>query len=254
MGPLTYQLRLVFTAIQFFTRLPVPRWTGYSERQLNDAARYFPLVGILVGLVTGGAYLLAISVFQQPLAVLLSMVVGVLLTGGFHEDGLADACDGLGGGWDKSQVLAIMKDSRIGSYGVLGLVLALALKFTALAAVPAARFLVIAVAAHSFSRFMAVSVMATQRYVRDDDSARAKPIAQSISSAGLVCAALFAFAPLAWLGSAGLAGATGALALRLVLAQYIYRRIGGYTGDCLGAVQQVTEIGFYLALLAWIST
>ena len=254
MGPLAYQLRLVFTAIQFFTRVPVPRWTGYSERQLNDAARYFPLVGILVGLLTGEAYLLANSVFPEPIAVLLSMLVGVVLTGGFHEDGLADACDGLGGGWDKSQVLAIMKDSRIGSYGVLGLVLALAFKFAALAAVPSTRFLAIAVAAHSFSRFMAVSVMATQRYVRDDDSARAKPIAKSISSAGFACAALFALAPLAWLGSAGLAGATGALVLRLVTAQYIYRRIGGYTGDCLGAVQQVTEIGFYLALLAWIST
>ncbi len=254
MGLLADQLRLALTAIQYFTRLPVPRWIGYSERQLNDAARYFPLVGILVGLITGGVYLLAISVFPQPLAVLLAMISGVLLTGGFHEDGLADACDGFGGGWDKPQILAIMKDSRIGSYGVLGLVLALALKFAALAAVPAALFLVIAVAAHAFSRFMAVSVMATQRYVREDDSARAKPVAQSISSAGLACAALFALAPLAWLGSAGLAGAAGALALRLAAGQYFYRRIGGYTGDCLCAVQQITEIGFYLALLAWIST
>ena len=254
MGLLADQSRLVLTAIQYFTRLPVPRWTGYSERQLNDAARYFPLVGILVGLITGGVYLLAISVFPQSLAVLLAMISGVLLTGGFHEDGLADACDGLGGGWGKRQILAIMKDSRIGSYGVLGLVLALALKFAALAAVPAALFLVVAVAAHAFSRFMAVSVMATQHYVREDGSARAKSVAQNISSAGLVCAALFAFAPLAWLGSAGLAGATGALALRFTTAQYLYRRIGGYTGDCLGAVQQITEIGFYLALLAWIST
>ncbi len=254
MGLLADQLRLVFTAIQYFTRLPVPRWTGCSERQLNDAARYFPLVGILVGLATGGAYLLTVSVFPRTLAVLLAMVAGVLLTGGFHEDGLADACDGLGGGWDKPQVLAIMKDSRIGSYGVLGLVLALALKFAALAAVPSSQFLAIAVAAHSLSRFMAVSVMATQRYVRDDASARAKPVAQSISAAGVACAAFFAVAPLAWLGSAGLAGAAGALALRLALARYIYRRIGGYTGDCLGAVQQITEIGFYLALLAWIST
>lgn len=254
MGLLADQLRLVLTAIQYFTRLPVPRWTGYSERQLNHAARYFPLVGILVGLITGGVYLLAISVFPQSLAVLMAMVSGVLLTGGFHEDGLADACDGLGGGWDKAQILAIMKDSRIGSYGVLGLVLALALKFAALTAVPSARFLIIAVAAHAFSRFMAVSVMATQRYVRDDDSVRAKPVAQRISSAGLACAALFALAPLAWLGSAGLAGAAGALALRLAAAQYLYRRIGGYTGDCLGAIQQITEIGFYLALLAWTST
>ena len=88
MGLLADQLRLALTATRYFTRLPVPRWTGYSERQLNDAVRYFPLVGILVGLITGGVYLLAISVFPQPLAVLLAMVSGVLLTGGFHEDGL----------------------------------------------------------------------------------------------------------------------------------------------------------------------
>lgn len=254
MGLLADQLRLVLTAIQYFTRLPVPRWTGYSERRLNDAVRYFPLVGILVGLVAGLVFVLALTVFPQPVAVLLAMVAGILLTGCFHEDGLADACDGLGGGWDKRQALAIMKDSRIGSYGVLGLAFALALKFAALSALPAARFLAVAVAAHAFSRFMAVSVMATQRYVRDDDSARARPVAQSISSAGLACAALFALAPLAWLGSAGIAGAAGALALRLAAARYLYHRIGGYTGDCLGAVQQITEIGFYLALLAWIST
>jgi len=247
------QARLVLSAIRYFTRLPVPRWVGHSERQLNDASRYFPLVGILVGLFAGAVFLLAMRVFAQPVAVLLSMLAGVLLTGGFHEDGLADACDGFGGGWDKPQVLDIMKDSRIGSYGVLGLVFALALKFSALAALPVARFLVIAVAAHAFSRFMAVSLIYTQRYVREDVSARAKPAAQSLSTVGLVCAALFGLAPLAWLGTDGAAGASGAFALRLALAQYFYRRIGGYTGDCLGAVQQVTEIGFYLTLLAWIS-
>lgn len=254
MNALSHHLRLVLTAIQYFTRLPVPHWVGYSERQLNDASRYFPLVGILVGLVSGAVFLLAVRVFPQPLAVVLAMLAGIFLTGGFHEDGLADACDGFGGGWNAPQILTIMKDSRIGSYGVLGLTFALALKYGALAAIPAAQFLSISVAAHAFSRFMAVSLIYTQRYVRDDDGARAKPAAQSLSPFGLACAALFALAPLAWLGAAGVAGAAGALVLRLVVAQYFYRRIGGYTGDCLGAVQQVSEIGFYLALLAWIST
>jgi adenosylcobinamide-GDP ribazoletransferase len=101
---------------------------------------------------------------------------------------------------------------------------------------------------------MAVSVMATQRYVRDDDSARARPVAQGISRAGLACAALFALAPLAWLGAAGAAGAAAALLLRIAASQYFHRRIGGYTGDCLGAVQQIAEVGFYLAFIAWIST
>ena len=251
---LGYELRLMLTAIQYFTRLPVPRWVGYTERQLNDASRYFPLVGILVGLVTGLVFLCALWAFPQAIAVLLAMLAGVLLTGGFHEDGLADTCDGFGGGWEKPQILTIMKDSRIGSYGVLGLVLALALKFAALAALPVTQFFAVTIAAHAFSRFMAVSVIGTQRYVREDDGARARHTAQGLSRTGFICAALIALAPLAWLGSAGVAGALGALALRLVAAQYFYRRIGGYTGDCLGAIQQITEIGFYLALLAWIST
>lgn len=250
-----YQLRLVLTAIQFFTRLPVPGWVGYSERQLNDASRYFPLVGILVGLFTGVVFLLAMRVFSQPIAVLLAMLSGILLTGGFHEDGLADTCDGFGGGNDKLQILNIMKDSRIGSYGVLGLVFALLLKFSTLAALPAAQFLAISAAAHAFSRFMAVSLIYTQRYAREDASARARPAAQSLSHPALACAALFALVPLAWLGiGAGIAATGVALTLRIVAAQYFYRRIGGFTGDCLGAVQQITELGFYLGLLAWIST
>jgi len=250
---LGYQLRLVLTAIQYFTRLPVPRRVGYSERQLNDASRYFPLVGILVGLLTGVVFVFTLRVFPQPIAVLLAMLSGILFTGGFHEDGLADTCDGFGGGQDRPQILAIMKDSHVGSYGVLGLVFALLLKFFALAMLPAAQFVAISAAAHAFSRFMAVSLIYTQRYVRDDASARARPAAQSLSAAGLVCAALFGLAPLAWLGMDGAAGVPGAFALRLALAQYFYRRIGGYTGDCLGAVQQITEVGFYLGLLAWIS-
>lgn len=248
------EVRLALTAIQYFTRLPVPRWVGHSERELSDAARYFPLVGIVVGLVTGAVFLLALTVFPQPIAVLLAMLAGVVLTGAFHEDGLADACDGFGGGWDKTQILAIMKDSRIGAYGVLGLAFALTLKLFALVTLPAAQFVAVTVGAHAFSRFMAVTVIGTQRYVRDDASARAGHAAQSISRAGFACAALFALAPLAMLGSAGVAGAAGALALRLLVAHYFYRRIGGYTGDCLGAVQQITEVGFYLTLLAWIST
>lgn len=254
MNALGYQLRLVLTAIQYFTRLPVPRWVGYSERQLNDASRYFPLVGILVGLFTGVVFVLTLRVFPQPIAVLLAMLSGILLTGGFHEDGLADTCDGFGGGQDRPQILAIMKDSRIGSYGVLGLVFALLLKFSALAMLPAAQFVAISAAAHAFSRFMAVSLIYTQRYVRDDDSARAKPAAQSLSHDAFACAALFALVPLVWLGTSGGMAAGVAMALRIIVAQYFYRRIGGYTGDCLGAVQQITEVGFYLGLLAWIST
>ena len=188
-------------------------------------------------------------VFPQPLAVLLAMVSGVLLTGGFHEDGLADACDGFGRRLGQApQILAIMKDSRVGSYGVLGLVLALALKFAALAALPACQFLVIAVAAHAFSRFMAViadlhAALRARRRQRTRQTRRAKYLVRRIR---LRRALRTGAARMAGIG--GVAGAAGALVLRLVGGPVFYRRIGGYTGDCLGAVQQITEIGFYLAL------
>jgi len=251
-NPYGYELRVVLTAIQYFTRLPVPGWVGHSERQLNDASRYFPLVGILVGLVTGVVFLLTAKLLPHALAVLLAMLGGILLTGAFHEDGLADACDGFGAGGGKARILEVMKDSRHGTYGVLGLAFALLIKFAALSSVPAGQFLALAVAAHAFSRLMAVSVIATQRYVRDDGSARARAAAQSIGPLGFACAALFGLAPLAWLGMAGVACAASALALRFAVAGYFYRRVGGYTGDYLGAVQQVTELGCYLVFVAWI--
>ena len=255
MGLIANELRLALTAVQYFTRVPVPRWVGPSEHALNASVRYFPLVGIGVGLITGAIYLLALQVLPQPVALILAMIAGVLVTGGFHEDGLADTCDGFGGGWDKAQVLTIMKDSRVGTYGVLGLVFALALKFFALMAVPLGQFIAVAVAAHAFSRFMAVTVISTQRYVRDDASSRAVHAAnQPLPSAAFALAAVFAIAPLAWLGAAGVAAAIAAVTLRVVVGHYFYRRLGGYTGDCLGAIQQTTEIAFYLAFVAWIST
>ena len=123
------ELRLFFTALQFFTRVPVPAWVGWSPAQLNASARHFTTVGLFVGAVTGGVLLGAMACWPVPVAVLLSMTAGVLLTGGFHEDGLADSCDGFGGGYTPERVLAIMKDSRVGSYATIGIALALALKF-----------------------------------------------------------------------------------------------------------------------------
>lgn len=254
MNAIAWEVRLAFTAIQYFTRLPVPGWVGYSPAQLNQSARYFPFVGIVVGAITGLVFMLAHGVFTQPVAVAIAMIAAVLVTGGFHEDGLADTCDGLGGGLDKAQALAIMKDSRVGSYAVIGLTLAFLLKFACLSALPAERFLWVVIAAHSFSRFMAVTVMYTQRYVRDDATAKAKPAAAGIESAPLAWAALWAVVPLGILGVAGLMAAMAAVTMRVIAARYFHQRIGGYTGDCLGAVQQMTELAFYLGLLAWIST
>lgn len=254
------QLRLFLTAIQFFTRLPVPAWVGHSAQQLEQSARYLPLVGAVVGAITAAVLWLAAQALPLPPAVLLGMAAGILATGAFHEDGLSDFADGMGGGHSKEKALAIMKDSRVGAYGVITLVLVLLLKYQALLALCDKYSLPLGaaslIAAHGISRLMAASLMLTQRYVRDDDSARARPAAQHMSHTSFVIALLTALATLVLLNVTGapagavLAAFIAALLMRVYLAWRLRKRLGGYTGDCLGAVQQLSELAFYLGLLA----
>nr|WP_115704700.1 adenosylcobinamide-GDP ribazoletransferase [Cupriavidus taiwanensis] len=252
------ELRYFLTALGYFTRVPLPgwlaRWVGFEPRYLHAAARYFPLVGLLVGgagaLVTWGAALW----WPPGVAVLLGMAATLLLTGAFHEDGLADCVDAFGGAWQRDDVLRIMHDSRIGAFGAIALVVALLLKWQLLVTIAGrggiAVLVAVLVAAHAASRAMAVSYLATLAYVRPEG--KAKPVAQKLAGAGLVFALLCGLVPL-WLVSPGFcAVAVGMLlVLRLLLGRYFVRRIGGYTGDCLGMAQQCAEIGLYLVAAAW---
>ncbi|MEX1993691.1 MAG: adenosylcobinamide-GDP ribazoletransferase [Steroidobacteraceae bacterium] len=244
------ELQRLLMAVQYFTRIPMPRWVGHSQGQLNAATRYFPAVGLLVG--ASGAATCWIASFALPVsvAVLLSMAGTIFLTGAFHEDGLADAFDGLGGGYTREHSLAIMKDSRIGTYGAVALVLVLLTKFECLNAMPAATQYAAMIAGHATSRGGAVMVMAALPYVRENDASRAKPLVQRVSRASLGVAGFTAIVPALSLTSAGLLGlATAAVAVGLWIAQ-LRRRLGGYTGDCLGATQQLAEIAFYLGVVA----
>ncbi len=234
----------MLTAVQFMTRCPVPAWVGHSPDQLNRATRYFPLVGVAVGTV-GAAVFWAASQGLPPLAAaLLSIIATLLLTGAFHEDGLADTCDGLFGGWTRDDALRIMKDSRLGTFGVAGLCTVLATK-AALLHDPAA-----IVAAHACSRFMAVTLIAALPYVRESEQgAKAKPVAHGVGATELVVAGACGLVPLLLLARPMLAAAI-ATGLTLALARWFRRRLGGYTGDTLGATQQVTELAI-LGVAAW---
>jgi adenosylcobinamide-GDP ribazoletransferase len=252
------ELRLFLTAVQFFTRIPVPAWVGHSAQQLEQAARYLPLVGILVGTLTATALWLSAQILPLSLAVGLSMAASILITGAFHEDGLSDFADGFGGGHSREKMLAIMKDSRVGAYGAIAIVLVLLLKYQALVELCGKHSLLFAaavlVAAHAFSRLMAASIMLTQRYVRKDDSTRAKPAAQ-ISPASFAIGLATSAAALGFLilsspqATPALTAVTAALLMRFYLAWRLQKRLGGYTGDCLGAVQQLSKLAFYLGLL-----
>lgn len=252
------ELRIFFTALMFFTRIPCPAWVDHSEEYLNKSSRYFPIMGWIVG--GGGAIVLfaANFVLPTPIALLLSMVATILLTGAFHEDGFADMCDGFGGGWTKERILEIMQDSRLGTFGAVGLALLLGLKFLCLSAIATNSSIITAclvlVAAHSASRLAAVTFLFTHEYARTEGESKAKPLATQMSTGELTFAAVTGLLPLALLYTT-LNWQVALLLVPLVVAKwylgrFFVRWIGGYTGDCLGATQQVAEALFYLAFTA----
>lgn len=265
----------------FFTRIPVGN-LPFAKEHLQASARYFSWVGILVGLA--GAFVLVLSngLFSPALAILFSMIATILLTGSFHEDGFADCCDAFGGGWTKEKILTIMKDSRLGTYGVVGLILILSLKFLLLLELrqffSVELVAAMLICAHANSRFWATTIMQQLPYVQDIDASKSKPLADRVLTktemlvlilgvilplAGVFIAfsgfnktaALippFSFQYFLWLLGFILLLQIPALLLQTYAARYFKKWIGGYTGDCLGATQQVCEIAFYLGcLLIW---
>lgn len=239
-----------FAALRFFTRLPAPRWVGHSEEQLNHAARWFPAVGWIVGAFGAAVTLATMQFWSPPVAVLLGMVATLLVTGAFHEDGLADTIDGCGGGWTRDDVLRIMKDSRIGSYGATGIGIALLLKYSllsGLAVLPAPTFAAVLIAGHAASRFASTTLIYFLDYARDEG--KSKPLATRMSKNELAFSALCGLAPCMFLPLPQVFLALVLVALvTLFSARYFVKRLGGYTGDTLGATQQSAELTFYLGM------
>jgi adenosylcobinamide-GDP ribazoletransferase len=262
------QWRNFLLALGFFTRIPVPSFLDFQEADLNHTVKYFPLVGWLVGLIGVAAFYLAMQVFTHGIAVLISMAATIFATGAFHEDGLADSADGLGGGWSREQVLAIMQDSRLGTYGAIALFMVLMTKYQLLAEMHADTVMAALICAHALSRLSAVWLMAALPYAKADanSTGKAKPLATQVSRNDLWLANVFGLLPLLMLLALlqnSLANWRATLSfVLLVLAAVgaiwwwwrllLKRKLGGYTGDTLGAIQQLSEIMFYLASLAWL--
>lgn len=253
---------LFLVAVQFLTRLPVPQFAHYNPQWLHESSRHFPGVGLLMGLLCAGVFWLG-SVFFTPLvAAVLSTAFGIKLTGAFHEDGLADSCDGLGGGLTRERTLTIMKDSRLGTYGVLGLVSALLIKISLLASMPLSVAIVALIIGHTASRLLCISLLALLPYGGEIEHAKAKPMAQQLtplqgllSSGWLILAGVLVvfFFPNT-VQQIGMWQWLLALLLGIVATDYmrrlLRRRLDGYTGDGLGATQQLSEIAIYIGLAA----
>ena len=248
------EIHIFFTALMFFTRIPCPKWVNHDPTYLKKSARYFSLVGIIVGGISALVFYFTSLILPLEISLLLSMVTSVYTTGAFHEDGFADVCDGLGGGWTKEKILLIMKDSTLGTYGVIGLGLLLAIKFSALREIPAHYIPLGIISGHSLSRFIATTLIYTLPYVRDTDDSKAKPAAKDVSIDIVIISALFAIVPLLFFKSPIVFLTIIPMYLsKLYLASKFKKWLGGQTGDCAGAVQQLSEVIFYLSLIIiWI--
>lgn len=272
-------VRHYLLAIQFFSRIPVTgrlaAWVGFSPAMLRASAAHFPGVGVVVGalVVALTAALLAWlppGPFVPLVAAVLGTVLSVMVTGGFHEDGLADVADGLGGSSDRNRALVIMKDSRVGAFGVLAVVLALLSKVALLGLIGSvsSRWMLLGIfAAHVVSRTWPLLLIRLMPHVGDAAGSKSKPLADQISGASLLAAGIWCFGALALVVAAQAAMVSGAdvgFVLPLVqpltlgflasglawvyMGRLLWRRLQGFTGDGLGATQQVCEIAFYLGL------
>lgn len=257
------EFHIFFTALLFYTRIPCPKNIDHNPEYLNKASRYFPLIGWIVGSVAFGAYCVFSYLVAPEIAVVFATIASVLVTGAFHEDGFADVCDGFGGGWTKEKILTIMKDSAIGAYGAIGVVLLLLVKVMSTNIlfrnaentnlnVYLVCFLVL-VSAHSISRLAAISIVFTHSYSRDDISSKSKPIAENYTWREVVGALFFGLLPvvaLSYFQWQLLLVVLPVFLTRFFLARYFQKWIDGYTGDCLGATQQVCEVVFYISVIA----
>jgi adenosylcobinamide-GDP ribazoletransferase len=238
-------LHLFLRAVAFMTRLPVPREIQGTPDGIAGAAVFFPLVGLLV---SAGAIILN-HVFSRFVArdvvILIVLVFLVAITGGFHEDALADAADGFGGGWGKEQILSIMRDSRVGSFGALAIALSVLARFVLLTNLPPQRFDSYLVAGQVTCRWTALPLAFFLPPAREESGQGAR-VAGKITTLSLVTGTLLTFGILGvtlrmealWVGLA-------AVAMTVASGAYFGRRIGGVTGDCLGAANQLTEVAIY---------
>ncbi len=281
---LQHEWLLFRVALQFLTRWPVASFERFDVAWLSESLRYFPLVGVFVALLQWLLWLGLVYVLPHPVALAFVMGFGLLLTGGFHEDGWADVCDGMGGASTRERVLTIMKDSRVGAFGAMGLVWVLLTKWTVLSYLNTASSLLLAlVMAHALSRLAATALIVRLDHVGDAEHSKTKPLGNQMTPGHWLLSAAMTLGVVlmvvwltlvfgrtglvdltgmggGWLGSSWLiclilplAAGLAALLCSHACGAYFRKRIGGYTGDCLGATQQISELVVYAVLLAVMS-
>lgn len=243
------ELKLFLLAFTFLTRIPVPIKFDLSTVNSRDSVRYYSWVGLLIGACLG----ILAQILQTELSALSAIIImtgfGLVLTGALHEDGFADCCDAFGSGASGAAALNIMKDPRLGSYGVCGLIIIIATKVALLAELPPSLWLSALLAAHCLSRLTACLIMIKAEYISGRDSKSGSVVSTLGPANGLILSipAIIILLSLPIISSIS-------LVITLVLTLFLLRRyfsvkLGGYTGDCLGATQQISEVLIYLVIV-----
>lgn len=262
------EVKRFLLALQFLTRVPMSlalsQWVGFSENELSASARYFPWVGLFIGALASGVWLTGGLLWSPWIAAALTTAFTAWLTGAFHEDGLADTADALGGAVSRERALAIMKDSRIGTYGAVALILVLSVRIGTLSFISTPLAVLALLFAHSAGRAGACVVLATLPYVRDDESSKSKPLAQSMRGSEIAIALsaplLVALIAAAVHACGYLTLAVGSMRVELYFVvsiisatviifwwrRVLMRRLGGFTGDTLGAAEQFIQVAVML--------
>jgi adenosylcobinamide-GDP ribazoletransferase len=245
----------LLSAVQFLTRIPVPS-LPYEAESLSRAVKFFPVVGLAIGSAAALLHLLLAPHLPRLITALLVVAFLVSVTGCLHEDGLADTADGFGGGSSREQILLILKDSRIGSYGGAALMFSLLARVLLLASLPLAQIPQYLIAAHVLCRWTTLPLsyyLAPARTQKDEAGAgQGARIARLTTRGTLIAGSIFTFAiSILVLRTHAAAAIAGTILVTLLSAIYYQRRIGGVTGDCFGATNQLTEIAVYITG-AWI--
>ena len=251
------ELQRLAGAVIFYSRIQLPpNW--FSEEN-SYSSRYFSLIGWIVGGLSVAVWMLAEMIIfgsinwqssserPEPVAVLLGLVIGVLLTGALHEDGFTDTCDGFGHGGSTEEKLRIMKDSRVGTYGALGILLLVLLKFFSLLQIETELLPWVWISGHSLSRFLAISQLRFIAYVQDSMNSKSSTMA-SISKTDLAVNFFIALLPLLLVWDYAWLSVFAAILMWWLLMVYFRKKLGGITGDCMGSTQQLTEVVFYIFL------
>lgn len=243
-------MRKLLAALIFFTRLPFWRLGEVPSDYYKRVVELWPVIGWLTGSLSALTVYLAWHVFTPVVAVALAFLVRILITGALHEDGLADFCDGMGGGTSRERILAIMKDSHIGTYGVIGLIIYYILAVGALSGMSQGVVMAVMFAADAWSKWCAAQIINFLPYSRTEAQAKNRTVYTHMSFSAIIVGFLAGSLPLIVLPFNLLPAAGAPVIVSFLLILLMRHKLGGYTGDCCGATFLLSELSFFLTASA----